>query len=52
MDMDPDINVVKNKYSLYTYFLKGISIFRPNLTIDPKVFERYFIDQNTSQINR
>jgi hypothetical protein len=50
--MDPDINAVKDKYNLYAHILKGISIFHPDLAIDPKVFERYFIHQSTWQINR
>jgi hypothetical protein len=52
LDMNLSLHVVKNKYELYAHFLRGISIFRPELKIDPIVFHNYFIDKDSWEINQ
>ncbi|PIF44986.1 hypothetical protein CLU96_1985 [Chryseobacterium sp. 52] len=52
IDMNLPLHVVKNKYNLYANFLRGISVFRPDLNIDPVVFNHYFINPATWQIDR
>lgn len=52
LDMNLPLYVVKNRYELYTNFLKGISIFRPDLTIDPIIFHNYFINKDSWEINQ
>jgi len=50
IEMSLPISVVNNRYHLYAHFLKGVSMFRPDLKIDPKVFRDYSIDKETWQV--
>ncbi|MDR6920528.1 MULTISPECIES: hypothetical protein [Chryseobacterium] len=50
IEMSLPMHVVNNRYHLYAHFLKGISTFRPDLKIDPKVFRDYSIDKETWQV--
>lgn len=52
IDMNLSLRVVKNKFTLYAHFLHGISIFRPDLTIDPMVLRSFSIDPNTWEVNK
>lgn len=52
IEMNLPLYVVGNRYTLYAHFLKGITLFRPDLKIDERVFLTYFIDPKTWQINR
>lgn len=52
IQMNLPLHVVKDRYSLYAHLLHGISIFRPDLKIAPQVFQNYFIDPKTWQVNR
>lgn len=47
--MNLDFKILSNKYILYAHFIKGIHIFRPELTIDHLIYRNYYIDQ-TSQL--
>lgn len=51
IDMNLPLKVVKNKYTLYAHFLRGIVNFRPDLTVDPFVFRSYSIDTETWKVN-
>lgn len=51
VDMNLPLHVVKNKYTLYAHFLHGVSIFRPDLKIDPAVLLAYSIDPDTWKVN-
>ncbi|WP_123945939.1 hypothetical protein [Chryseobacterium sp. G0186] len=51
IDMNLPLYVVKNKYTLYAHFLHGITIFRPDLKIDPAVLLSYSIDPDTWKVN-
>ncbi|SHF36759.1 hypothetical protein [Chryseobacterium vrystaatense] len=52
IEMNLPLHVVRDRYTLFAHFLKGISTFRPDLKIAPQVFLNYFIDPETWQINR
>lgn len=52
IDMNLSLRVVKNKFTLYAHFLHGISVFRPDLTIDPMVLRSFSIDPNTWEVNK
>ncbi|WP_343680399.1 hypothetical protein [Chryseobacterium arthrosphaerae] len=52
IDMNLSLCVVKNKFTLYAHFLHGISVFRPDLTIDPMVLRSFSIDPNTWEVNK
>ncbi|AZA93182.1 Uncharacterised protein [Chryseobacterium nakagawai] len=51
IDMNLPLRVLKNKVTLYTHFLYGISIFRQDLKIDPITLKSFSIDPNTWHIN-
>lgn len=51
IDMNLPLYAVKNKSDLYAHFLKGITIFRPDLTIDPMALKSFSIDPNTWKVN-
>jgi len=51
IDMNLPLKVVKNKYTLYAFFLRGIVNFRPDLKVDPMVFRSYSIDTKTWKVN-
>lgn len=51
IEMSLPVHVVSNRLHLYAHFLKGVSVFRPDLKIDPKVFRDYSIDKETWQVN-
>ncbi|WP_223600404.1 hypothetical protein [Chryseobacterium sp. GVT01B] len=51
IDMNLPLKVVKNKYTLYAFFLHGIVNFRPDLKVDPMVFRSYSIDTETWKVN-
>lgn len=51
IDMNLSLYAVKNKSALYAHFLKGITIFRPDLTIDPMALKKFSIDPNTWKVN-
>lgn len=51
IDMNLSLYAVKNKSDLYAHFLKGITIFRPDLTIDPMALKSFSIDPNTWKVN-
>lgn len=50
IEMNLPIHVVNNRFHLFAHFLKGISTFRPDLKIDPKIFQDYSIDKKTWQV--
>lgn len=52
IDMNLPLHVVKNKATLYVHFIHGISIFRPDLKVDPMTFRTFSIDPNTWEINK
>ncbi|WP_336959642.1 hypothetical protein [Chryseobacterium contaminans] len=52
IDMNLPLHVVKNKVALYAHFIHGISVFRPDLKIDPMTLRTFSIDPNTWEINR
>lgn len=52
IEMILPLHIVKDRYTLYAHFLRGISLFRPDLKIAPQVFLNYFIDPNTWEVNR
>ncbi len=52
IDMNLSLRVVKNKFTLYTHFLHGISVFRPDLKIDPMALKTFSIDPNTWEVNK
>ncbi|WP_077415306.1 hypothetical protein [Chryseobacterium sp. JV274] len=51
IDMNLPLKVVKNKYTLYAHFLRGIVTFRPDLKVDPLVFCSYSIDTETWKVD-
>jgi hypothetical protein len=51
IDMNLPLKVVKNKYTLYAHFLRGIVNFRPDVKVDPMVFRSYSIDTETWKVN-
>ena len=38
---------LKNKYSLIGHFLKGVTLFRPDLNIDVEVYKDFYLDEKT-----
>lgn len=52
IDMNLPLHVVKNKVELYAHFIHGISVFRPDLKVDPMTFRTFSIDPNTWEINK
>lgn len=52
IDMNLPLHVVKNKATLYAHFIHGISVFRPDLKIDPMVLRTFSIDPNTWEITK
>ncbi|MDN5397324.1 MAG: hypothetical protein L0G39_23440 [Chryseobacterium sp.] len=52
IEMNLPLHVVKDRYTLYAHLLRGISVFRPDLKIAPQVFNNYFIDPETWQVNK
>ncbi|MCQ9635563.1 hypothetical protein MP477_11395 [Chryseobacterium sp. WG23] len=52
IDMNLPLFAVKNKQALYAHFLRGITVFRSDLKIDPIVFSTYSIDTKTWKINQ
>lgn len=38
---------LKNKYSLIGHFLKGVTLFRPDLNIDAEVYKDFYLDEKT-----
>lgn len=52
IDMNLSLRVVKNKFTLYAHFLHGISVFRPDLKIDPMALKTFSIDPNTWEVNK
>lgn len=51
IDMNLPLHVVKNKFILYALFMQGISIFRPDLKIDPMALKSFSIDPDTWEFN-
>lgn len=51
IDMNLPLKVVKNKYTLYAHFLRGIVNFRPDLKVNPMIFQSYSIDTETWKVN-
>lgn len=51
IDMNLSLYAVKNKSVLYAHFMQGITIFRPDLTIDPMALKSFSIDPNTWKVN-
>lgn len=47
-----DFNILSNKYMLYAHFIRGIHIFRPELTIDHLIYSNYYIDQKSQLYSR
>lgn len=52
IDMNLPRKIIKNKFTLYAQFFRGITIFRPDLKIDPMVFRGYSIDAETWKVSR
>ncbi len=52
IDINLPLHVVKNKFTLYAHFMHGISIFRPDLKIDPIALRTFSIDPKTWKVNR
>lgn len=52
VDMNLPLHVVKNKAVLYAHFMHGISVFRPDLKIDPIAFKTFSIDPVTWEVNK
>ncbi|MCS4302213.1 hypothetical protein [Chryseobacterium sp. BIGb0232] len=52
IDMNLPLHVVKNKFTLYAHFMHGITIFRPDLKIDPMAVSSFSIDPTTWKVNR
>ncbi|SDI18248.1 hypothetical protein [Chryseobacterium jejuense] len=52
IDMNLPLHVVKNKVPLYAHFIHGISVFRPDLKIDPMVLRTFSINPNTWEIKK
>lgn len=42
-----DIIPLKNRYDLIGHFLKGVTLFRPDLSIDPEVYKDFYLDEKT-----
>ncbi|MGH1516120.1 hypothetical protein [Chryseobacterium sp. JK1] len=51
IDMNLPLTIIKNKFTLYAQFLYGITLFRPDLKIDPTTFRVYSIDTATWKVN-
>ncbi|MET3037303.1 hypothetical protein ABXT08_14435 [Chryseobacterium sp. NRRL B-14859] len=52
IDMNLPFRVLKNKVSLYAHFMHGISVFRPDLTIDPLALKSFSIDPEIWEIKK
>ncbi|WET49365.1 hypothetical protein PYS58_22880 [Chryseobacterium indologenes] len=52
IDMNLPLHLVKNKIVLYAHFIHGISVFRPDLKIDPAVLKTFSIDPNTWEVKK
>lgn len=52
IDMNLPLRVVKNKAALYAHFIHGISVFRPDLKIDPMALRNFSIDPDTWEIKK
>lgn len=50
IDMNLPLHVVKNKFTLYAHFMHGITIFRPDLKIDPMALKSFSIAPDTWKI--
>ncbi|WP_126654164.1 hypothetical protein [Chryseobacterium aureum] len=51
IDMNLPYKIIKNKFTLYAQFFRGITIFRPDLKIDPMVLRAYSIDKETWKVS-
>ncbi|BAP30641.1 uncharacterized protein CHSO_1604 [Chryseobacterium sp. StRB126] len=51
IDMNLPLHVVKNKFTLYAHFMHGITVFRPDLKIDPMALNSFSIDPTTWKVN-
>lgn len=51
IDINLPLHVIKNKFTLYAHFMHGISIFRPDLKIDPMALRSFSIDPKTWEVN-
>lgn len=52
IDMNLPLRVVKNKAALYAHFIHGISVFRPDLKVDPMALRNFSIDPDTWEIKK
>ncbi len=52
LDMNLPLHVLKNKFTLYAHFMYGISVFRPDLKIDPIALRSFSIDPDTWKVNK
>lgn len=51
IDMNLPLHVVRNKPALYAHFMHGITVFRPDLKIDPMALRSFSIDPDTWKVN-
>lgn len=52
IDMNLPLLVVKNKVMLFAHFIHGISVFRPDLKVDPMTLRTFSINPNTWEIHK
>ena len=52
IDMNLPMYVVKNKLTLYAHFMQGITVFRPDLKIDPLALRNFSIDPVTLEVSK
>lgn len=52
IDMNLPLHIVKNKTTLYAHFMHGISIFRPDLKIDPIALKSFSVDPETWEVHK
>lgn len=52
IDINLPLHVVKNKFTLHAHFMHGISIFRPDLKIDPMALRSFSIDPETWKVHK
>ena len=52
IDMNLPLHVVRNKFDLYAHFMRGISVFRPDLKIDPTALRSFSIDPVTWEVSK
>lgn len=51
IDMNLPFRIVKNKPSLYAHFMHGISVFRPDLRIDPSALKSFSVNSDTWKVD-